>query len=73
VRAQRSTRKIAIGGILDHVGVLIRDRDAKFTGVFDEILRERRHLKSYCHPDGEDDDRGAAASVELVRISRARR
>jgi hypothetical protein len=38
VRAQRSTRNIAIGGILDHVGVLIRDRDAKFTGVYDEIF-----------------------------------
>jgi putative transposase len=34
----QQARNLAISGILDHVSVLIRDRDAKFTGVFDEIF-----------------------------------
>ena len=34
----QQARNLAISGILDHVSVLIRDRDAKFTSVFDEIF-----------------------------------
>jgi putative transposase len=34
----QQARNLAISGILDHVGIVIRDRDTKFTSVFDTVF-----------------------------------
>jgi hypothetical protein len=38
----QQARNLAVGGVLEDQSVLVRDRDAKFSGPFDEVFRTER-------------------------------